>query len=78
MKRKPYQYPHMLALLMRAGIGRRKARRMIKHAVFVGHKTNNSSFTSEDKWASISSFCIWADQGKYVNSWVEAQRNANK
>lgn len=70
MKRKEYKYPRMLAALMAGGIGRRKARRMIKHAVFIGHKVGNMGYRYDDD--SISGFCIWVDQGKYMNSWLEA------
>ncbi|MGL6084739.1 MAG: hypothetical protein ACRC29_02330 [Enterobacterales bacterium] len=70
MKRNEYKYPRILATLIGAGVGRRKARRMIKHAEFVGHKTQNSAF--RDDSASIAGFCIWCDQGKYASAWMEA------
>ncbi|MGL5456754.1 MAG: hypothetical protein ACRDB3_17935 [Citrobacter telavivensis] len=70
MKRNEYKYPVMLATLIGAGIGRRKARRMIKHAVFVNRTSD--SFSASYDTSCIAGFCIWADQGKYAMSWVGA------
>lgn len=70
MKRKEFSHPIMLAKLISRGVGRRKARRMIKHAVFVGHKTGTRFAFWDD--SNIAGFCIWADQGKYMHSWLEA------
>lgn len=74
MKHNEYKYPIMLATLMSAGVGRRKARRMIKHAVFVNRTSD--SFSASYDTPCIAGFCIWADQGKYGKSWLEVNNAA--
>lgn len=62
---------YIYSTLREHGVGKRKALRMIKHAIFVNKKDDMAIFDG-----SPSVFCIWANQGKYANSWVEVGRRA--
>lgn len=62
-------YPICLTSLTNSGIGKRKAKRMIRHAVFQYGKLGNM-------WRcwdmSAAGFCIHKEQGKYCKEWQHA------
>lgn len=71
MKRNEFKYPLILASLIASGVGKRKARRMVKRAAFTQHKICGSCVDV----AYPLAFCVWADQGSYTKTWMEASKN---
>lgn len=62
-------YPICLASLTFAGIGKRKAKRMIRHAVFLFGKHGGLDLCWDTKAAD---FCYHSEQGKFCQDWRHA------
>lgn len=62
-------YPICLESLTFAGIGKRKAKRMIRHAVFLFGKRGDIDLCWDTE---ASGFCYHMEQGKYYRDWQHA------
>lgn len=62
-------YPICLASLTNAGIGKRKAKRMIRRAVFLFGKRGKMEMCWDTK---SGCFCYHKEQGEYYHGWQHA------